>query len=126
MALTVSLVIAAGSVYAYRQHMHAVRITQAKIMLEGLRQGIEMHRYRKGRFPTVDELKNNSDEDGRPFFGPASSKLRDPIHPPQNASDGSPINPPSGWGGWIYNPVTGVIQPNLDPADYPADPPSRW
>lgn len=130
MALTVSVMIAAGSVYAYRQHMHAVRITQAKVILQGIRQGIEMQRYRTGSFPTAADLFLNQDDRGQPFFGAAGSKLRDPLYPPQGASAGSPVKagtlPSSPWGGWVYDGSTGVIRPNLDDDDFPADPPSKW
>lgn len=130
MALTVSIMIAAGSVYAYRQHMYAVRITQAKLMLQGIRQGIEMQRYRTGSFPTTADIFLNQDDRGQPYFGAAGTRLRDPIHPPRNASEGSPVKsgltPGTPWGGWVYDSSNGVIRPNLDDNDYPSDPPSKW
>lgn len=132
LAVSVSLMLTAGGVYAYRQHMHSTRISQAKIMLATMRQGIEMQRYRTGAFPTVASISVNVDDTGKGFYGKAGSPLRDPLHPPMDGAAFSPIidltvqATGSPWGGWGYHQGTGYLEPNLDPAAFPGDPPSAW
>lgn len=136
LAVSVGLMLTAGGVYAYRQHMHATRVTQAKLMLATIRQEIAAHRYRTGTYPTADMLKQNkvtiAPGNDRSFYGPVGSPLRDPLNPPMDGAARSEIRTlpaeatGSPWGGWGYNPTTGTLEPNLDPEAFPGDRPSSW
>ncbi|GEM_PF-2057969 len=138
MALAISLVLMAAGTYAYRQHMRAAQINRAKVMLETIRQGIAMYRYRQGTFPPIGtliapatpSLYANMDDLGQAFYslGPGVP-LRDPLIPPSGAGP-SPIvqrgDATASWGGWVYDPLNGTIMPNLPGAEFPGDPPERW
>ncbi len=140
LAVSVGLMLTAGGVYAYRQHLHSTHISQAKLMLSTMRQEIEMYRYRTGRPPTHAVLSANQYElvtgdpaSRRAFYGKPGSPLRDPLHPPMTAGLGSPIKnlrtgeaTGSPWGGWGYHETTGYLEPNLDPDQFKYDPPSAW
>lgn len=131
LAVSVGLMLTAGGVYAYRQHMKATQITQAKLMLETLRQGVETSRYRQGRYPTLAELDANSDAGGQRIYELGGRPRRDPLYPPMDAGDLSPIQtyapPAAPWGGWLYQDTPSMrLVPNLPDAGFPGDEPSGW
>lgn len=131
LAVSVGLMLTVGGVYAYRQHMKATQITQAKLMLETLRQGVEMSRYRQGRYPTLDELDNNADAGGQRIYELGNRPRRDPLHPPMDPNEPSPFKayapPAPPWGGWLYQAASPMrLVPNLSDADFPGDEPSKW
>ncbi|MNT23451.1 hypothetical protein D3C72_1588700 [compost metagenome] len=140
LAVSVGLMLTAGGVYAYRQHLKSTQVTQAKLMLSTMRQEIEMYRYRTGRPPThavfitnVYELVPGNPATRKAFYGKPAAPLRDPLNPPMDAAVSSPIKnlaaaqaTGSPWGGWAYHQTTGYLEPNLDPAAFPGDPPSAW
>lgn len=131
LAVSVGLMLTVGGVYAYRQHLKATQITQAKLMLETLRQGVETSRYRQGRYPTLAELDNNLDAGGRKIYELGNRPRRDPLYPPADPNADSPIKaygPPSPpWGGWLYQATPQMrLVPNLPDSNFPGDEPSRW
>lgn len=140
LAGTAALLLFAGGIYAYQQHMRQAQITKAKLMLASLRQGIAMQRYRTGSYPALGtytatpSLRSNTDDQGRAFYnmgqnGALNVLLVDPIYP---NSTGSPIlswgatSSSTPWGGWHYNANTGEIRANLPDRVSPGDPPTRW
>jgi hypothetical protein len=132
LAVSVSLMLTAGGIYAYRQHLHSTKITQSKLLLETMRQGVETTRYRIGRYPSLAEMQNNLDPSGQKVYDLGNRKRRDPFYPPMGDPNAeSPIAayaaiaPP--YGGWLYQPGPPyVLVPKLPDADFPGDPPSQW
>ena len=131
LAVSVSLMLTAGGIYAYRQHLHSTKITQAKLMLETMRQGVETTRYRIGRYPSLLEMQNNLDPMGQKVYDFGNRRRRDPFYPPTNPNADSPIaayaavTPP--YGGWLYQAGPPyVLVPKLPDADFPGDKPSEW
>jgi hypothetical protein len=131
LAVSVSLMLTAGGIYAYRQNLQTTRITQSKLLLETMRQGVETTRYRIGRYPTLAEMKSNKDPQNQAIYDLGNRLLRDPLYPPTNPNATSSIvafaavTPP--YGGWMYQPGPPfVLVPKLPDADFPGDPPSQW
>lgn len=134
LAVSVGLMLTIGGAYAYRQHAKNVRVTQAKMMLETMRLEIGRDRVLKNRPPTLAELKTNSFDGGkRGYYGAPGSPLRDPLYPPFDSAQSSPIrdlataaNPTAPFGGWRYSATNGDLKPNFNPADFPGHDANSW
>lgn len=131
LAISVSLMLTAGGIYAYRQHLHSTKITQSKLLLETMRQGVETTRYRLGRYPSLAEMDSNLDPMGQKVYDLGNRKRRDPFYPLTDPNAESNIKAYAAvaapYGGWLYQPGPPyVLVPNLPDADFPGDPPSQW
>jgi type II secretory pathway pseudopilin PulG len=131
LAVSVGLMLTVGGAYAYRQHMQAARITQAQLMLETMRMGIDRYKVVYSANPPLAALSANNAGNNKGFYGALGSPLRDPLYPLVNPTLSSPIkawtnNAVAPWGGWRYDVASGSLKPNFNPADYPGHDPNKW
>lgn len=126
MVIAIALTLMAGSMWALNQHTYEARIQQSKMMLATLRAGISAYHYRIGTYPSERELLVSNKSSVGSSFSICAALPAGAIAEPVSGIATNTISTASYNGGWAYDPATGKIFVNLDPARFPGDNPNLW
>lgn len=126
MVIAIALTMMAGSMWALNQHTNEARIQQSKMMLATLRTGVSAYHYRTGVYPSERELLVTNVSTTSTPFAICAALPAGTISEPVSGIATNTIATTSYNGGWAYNPASGKIHVNLDPARFPGDNPNLW
>lgn len=124
LAIAIGLAILASTFWMMKQHNTETRIQQSKMLLATVRTGLEASRYRYGAYPPAASLSANDGGGGQRLVAGVAT-LSEPVSgmsrilTATNAAN-------AGTGGWVYDPTTGTLRANLNPASHPGDNPLLW
>lgn len=120
LAIAVALTILASGFWMVKQHNAEARVQQSKMMLATLRTALSASRYRYGAYPPAASISANDGGGGERLVANVAS-ISEPVSGVAIVQTAT-----VSYGGWFYDPTSGTIRANLDPADYPGDDPSQW
>lgn len=121
LAIAIGLTILAASFWMVRQHNAEARVQQSKMMLASIRTALAASRYKYGVYPPAASISANDGGGGQRLVAGIAT-LSESVSGMSTVYTGATTS----YGGWHYDPTTGVIRANLNPANYPGDNPLLW